>query len=586
MKDKIPSWRKFGKLDLKSVDKQSKKVEVATARHAHKFLVSRLENLQFIRRHLIAWLLLLIVLISLNAIQIIFNQNYVSTLQPRSEGAYGEGVLGPLDSLNPLFASSDAEISATKLLFSSLLVYDNAGHLQGDAAQNYTISDNGKVYTVNLRPNLKWHDGHPVTAEDVVFTVQTMQDPLVSARQFSSWQGIKVIANGKQQIAFTLPTSYAPFASAMTFPILPKHILGKIPPEQLQENNFDNHPVGSGPFKFLDIQTIDAGKDKKVLETARYQDYWAGPSKLARFSLYAYGSRDDLAKAVQLREINAASGVRVDAKGLSSADIALNNGVFAIFKTDSGILKDKIIRKALVQSIDRQELRKQLGVSKALEGPIINSQTPLANKVLQPAYDTKVAEQQLEASGWLKDKKGIRQKADQSLELRVVSVDTVNYKKVVNALAKQWRKQGIKVQIQLIDPEQIQQIILQPRAFDVLVYELSMGGDPDSYAFWHSSQISTTGLNFANYNSPAADDALITARGRSSMALRDPKYAAFARRWVDDVPAAALYRSSLRYTTTEGTQSIQNLDSLVNPTDRFYGVIDWSSEQSQVYSTP
>ncbi len=586
MSEKIPAWRKLRKIDLKSVDKQSKKVETATAKHAHKFLVSRLENLQFIRRHLIAWLLLLIVLISLNAAQVIFNQNYVSTLQPSGDGAYGEGVLGPLDNLNPLFASSDAEVSASKLMFSSLLSYDTNGYLQGDAAQNYTISDNGKVYTVNLRPNLKWHDGKPVTADDVVFTVETMQNPLAGARQSSSWQGIKVVASTKQQVVFTLPTSYAPFASAMTFPILPKHILGKIPPQQLQENNFDGHPVGSGPFKFLDLQTVDASKDKKALQTEKYDDYWSGPPKLSRFSLYVYSSRDELARGIQHREINAASGVRVDSRGLNSADIALNNGVYAIFRTDSGVLKDKVVRKALTQSINRQALRKQLDVSKSLEGPIINSQTQLANQVMQPAFNSEVAAQQLDAAGWLKNSRGVRQKSGQPLELRVVAVDTTSYKKVVNNLAKQWRKQGVKVQVQLIDPQQIQQIILQPRAFDVLVYELSMGGDPDSYAFWHSSQISTSGLNFANYNSPAADDALITARGRSSMVLRDPKYAAFARRWVEDVPAVALYRSSLRYTTTEGTQSIQNVDSIVSPTDRFYNVTDWSAEQSQVYNTP
>lgn len=586
MSKKIPSWRKLRKINLKTVDKHSKKVETATAKHAHKFLVSRMDNLQFIRRHLIAWLLLLIILIGLNAAQIIFNQSSVSVSVPAENSAYGEGVLGPLDNLNPLFASSDAEVSATKLMFSGLLSYDTSGRLQGDAAQNYVISDNGRVYTVNLRPNLRWHDGKPVTANDVVFSVQAMQNPLSGARQFSSWQGIKVASNGNQQVIFTLPTSYAPFASALTFPILPSHILGKVPPQDLQENNFNEHPIGSGPFKYVDLQTIDASKDKKALQVEKYENYWAGPSKLSRFSLYVYGSRDDLAQGIQRREINAASGIKVEARGLSSTDLPLNNGVYAIFRTDTGVLKDKTIRKSLVQALDRRALRKQLGVSKALEGPIINNQTPLANQVMQPSFDITTAQQQLDAAGWLKDSKGVRQNAGQPLEIRVVSVDTANYRKVVKNLAKQWQKLGIKIQTQLIDPQQIQQIILQPRAYDVLVYELSMGGDPDSYAFWHSSQISTSGLNFANYTSAAADDALITARGRSSMALRDPKYAAFARRWIEDVPAAALYRSSLRYTTTEGTQALEPSDSLVSPTDRFYGVSYWSAEQSQVYNTP
>lgn len=586
MKKKIPSWRKLKKIDLGTVDKQSKKVETATAKHAHKFLVSRLENLQLIRRHLIAWLLLLIILIGLNAAQVIFNQRYVSTPEPAVDAAYGEGVLGPLDNLNPLFAASNAEVSASRLMFSSLLAYDTHGRLQGDAAEAYTVSDNGKIYTVTIRPGQKWHDGHPLTAEDVVYTVQAMQNPLSGARQSSSWQGIKAEASGKQQVTFTLPTSYAPFASALTFPIVPSHLLSKVPPQELQENNFNNHPIGSGPFKYVDLQNIDASSDKKALQTEKNEDYWDGPPKLSRFSLYVYDNRDDLVKGIQRREINAASGVNVVARGLHSTDVTLNNGVFAIFRTDAGALKDKAIRKTLVQSIDREKLRKQLGATKALEGPIINNQTPLANQITQPVFDPTTASQQLDAAGWVKNSKGIREKSGQTLELRVVSVDTANYKKIVKNLTDQWRKLGIKTQTQLIDPEQIQQIILQPRAYDVLVYELSMGGDPDSYAFWHSSQISSSGLNFANYTSPSADDALITARGRSSMALRDPKYATFARRWVEDVPALALYRSSLRYTVTDGTNALQQTDSLVSPTDRFYNVSDWSAEQSQVYNTP
>lgn len=583
---KSKAWHKFRKIDLKSVDKQSKKVEVATARHARKFLLGRLENLQHIRRHLIGWLLLLIVLISLNVAQVIFDQKYVSVEQPAEGSAYAEGVLGPLDNLNPLFAGSDAEVSATKLIFSGLLNYDTKGHLQTDVAQSVEISPNGKIYTINLKPDIKWHDGKSVTAQDVVFTVHAMQNPQTGARQFSSWQNIEVVANGPGQIVFTLPTSYGPFASALTFPILPEHILGKVPPEQLQENKFRHEPIGSGPFKYVDLQQVDVSKDKKALQLTRYDDYWSGPSKLSRFALYVYSNRDDLVKGIKHREVNAASGVRVEARGLKSVEVPLNNGVFTLFRTDNPTLKDKNIRKALALGLNRQKLRDQLGGKKPLEGPIINNQTPLANQVAQFGYDFTAANKFLDTSGWVKGSDGIRSKDGQPLELRVVAVDTSNYRKLTKLLAQQWRLLGIKMETQLIDPEQIQQIILRPRAYDILVYELSMGGDPDGYAFWHSSQASGSGLNFSDYVSASADDALITARGRSNFAQRDAKYANFAKRWVEDVPAVALYHSTLNYTTTEGTYSIDQSDSLVSATDRYYNVIDWASEPGIVYNTP
>ncbi|MDO8335411.1 MAG: peptide ABC transporter substrate-binding protein [Candidatus Saccharibacteria bacterium] len=583
---KTRSWHRLKKINLKSVDQQSKKVEVATARHARKFLLGRLENLQHIRRHLIGWLTLLIVLIGLNAAQIIFNQNYVSVAQPSENKAYAEGVLGPINNLNPLFASTDAEISASKLMFSSLLAYDTDGKLQSDVAQNYEVSPDGRTYTVNLKPDVQWHDGKQLTSKDVVYTVQAMQNSLTGSRQSSSWQNIQVSANGPQQVVFTLPTSYAPFASALTFPILPEHILGKVAPEELQENEFGKHPIGSGPFKFVDLQTIDVNKEKSALQLTRYDNYYTGPAKLSRFSLYVYGTRDELVKGIQYHEVNAASGVGVVARGLKVADVTINNGVFALYRTDNTILKDKNIRKALTQGLDRQKLRAQLGDKKPLEGPIINNQTQTANLVFQQKYDFTVANQLLDQGGWIKGSDGVRHKDGQPLELRLVAVDTVNYKRITKLLNEQWQKLGIKVQIQLIDPEQIQQVILRPRAYDILVYELSQGGDPDGYAFWHSSQASSSGLNFSNYVSSSADDALLTARGRSNITLRDAKYANFAKRWVEDVPAVALYRSSLKYTTTDGTQSLNSTDSLVNATDRYYHVTDWSSEPDATYNTP
>lgn len=584
--EKNRPWFKFNKLDLSAVDRKSKKVEIATAKHAHKFLVSRIENLRHIRRHLIGWLMLLIILIGLNALQIVYDQAYVSVEQPADDVAYAEGVLGPLNNLNPLFAASDAEISASRLMFSSLLSYDTKGALQGDVAQSYSIDKTGTVYTINLKPGLKWHDGKPLTANDVVFTVLTMQNPKVGARQFSSWQNINVQASGDRQVIFTLPTNYAPFASALTFPIVPQHVLSKIPLEDLQEDNFSNNPVGSGPFKYVDLQTVDVGKGKTALLLERNESYSSIAPRLGRFSLYAYSNRDELTKGIEHREINAASGINVASGSLKNIDVPINNGLYAIYKTDSIILKDESVRRALTKGIDRGNIRDKLGDKKPLEGPIINSQTPLASQVMQPEYDFATANKQLAKSGWKMGKDNIRHKDGEPLELRLVAVDTANYRKVTKLLTEQWRKLGVKVIPQLVDPQQVQQIILRPRAYDILVYELSQGGDPDGYAFWHSSQISSSGLNFANYDSPAADDALITARGRSNPAVRDAKYATFAAQWAKDVPAMALYRSSLQYTTTDGTQALSSTDLLVDPADRFYNIADWSAEKGTTYNTP
>src|SRR5690606_20528314 len=127
------------------------------------------------------------------------------------------------------------------------------------------------------------------------------------------------------------------------------------------------------------------------------------------------------------------------------------------------------------------------------------------------------------------------------------------YEKVAEGLASQWRELGIVVAVNVIDPTapgtNFVQSVLQLRSYDVLVYELLIGADPDVYAYWHSSQIGSTGYNFSNYSNSPADAALVSARSVLAPELRNIKYKTFASLWLEDVPAIGIYQPVVVYAT-------------------------------------
>ena len=130
------------------------------------------------------------------------------------------------------------------------------------------------------------------------------------------------------------------------------------------------------------------------------------------------------------------------------------------------------------------------------------------------------------------------------------------------------------------------QNILQPRNFDVLLYQLNIGADPDVYAYWHSSQASMQGQNYSNYSNAISDDALNSARARTEPDLRNAKYITFAKQWLADVPAIGLYQSTTQYVVSRNAHSFDNSNILISPVDRYSDVLNWSVGNSNVYKTP
>jgi len=583
--------RKFRlKRHSRKIKKHAQNIEEATTRHAHRFLISRWDKIREVRLHIIVWMAGVGALIALVGIQMVWFQRSYIVQAPVSGGTYAEAVKGPLNTLNPLFAATPAEISASRLLFSSLYAYDSTGHLKGDLASSMT-NKGDKVFTVSMRQDAKWSDGTPLTAKDVMYTVSLMKNPTARSVQGASWQGINVKQIDNYTVQFTLPAAYAVFPQALTFAVLPEHILNTIDPVQMREFAFSNAPVGSGPFNVKLLQTINRSTGEKIVQMDINPTYYNGRPRLEHFQLHVYPNNESIAAALKIGAVTGAGATTsaiasgLDRNAYNIVFRPVNHGVYAIFNLLQPSLKDPVVRRALQLATDTDIIRDKLyGRPQQLYLPFIADQVVGASRIPSPKTDVATATRMLDESGWrLKD--GVRTKNGTQLRLRVVIRENPDYEAALQQLAAQWQKIGVQVDSQIFntaDPSQdFATDVLQQRNFDVLIDDLDIS-DPNVFVYWHSQGL----LNFSGYNDKNADDDLASARTTSDPKLQSLKYIAFAKQWLADVPAVGLYQPNLIYIHSKSTQAVQPDETIVSAENHYANILYWTALQGSVYKTP
>ncbi len=586
-----------GKLRLgyKRLALRVKHAEGATQRHASRFILRRIENVRLVMTEIMIWLAAIALLIAGLGIQYSWNSQGSKKDGAKSGGVYVEGVIGNISTLNPLLAASEPEQAVSRLLFSSLYNYDVTGALHTDLAESMTVKDD-KVYTIKLR-NAVWHDGKKLTAEDVVYTINLIKNPQVRSPLRVNWLDISARAIDDSTVEFMLPAVYAGFSHALTFPVIPKHILQTVSPSSMREADFSSNPVGSGPFAVKRVQTSESTSSTDVVRMEPNTKYYGAVSTLSRLELRAYGNESLLVKAVNSGEVSAASGLSLSAadniksKQYSTKHWLLNKGVYLLMNNRSQTLQDARVRRALRYATDTSSIRATVGDNVArLDTPILQSQ--IAQKLpAAPDYNLDKAKALLKEAGWTYNQGQWKGKDGRPLAVAVTtSSGRDEYKKIVDALKQQWSKLGVDVQLREIDTNSTTtsfvQSVLQPRDYDALLYELELGADPDVFAYWHSSQASASGYNFANYSNRTVDNDLVGGRSRTNSALRAAKYIQFVNQWLNDAPAIGLYQSVGSYVLNNGASIVEPRGSLNTMNDRYADVTTWSTGKASVYKTP
>ena len=589
-------WRRIPKMSFSSKDlsRRMKRVEGASIKHARRFVFKRLDNFREVRRRIALWVLAIGIIIGATGLQYMWYQNNYRTTANATSGTYAEAVLGPVDTLNPIFAKSSAEETAGELLFSRLVTYDKSGNLNYDLADSMTVSPDGKTYTFTIRPDARWDDDLYVRARDVVYTVNLLKNPATRST-ITGWDNVVAKEIDNLTVAFELPAVYAAFPHALRFlPILPEHALRDVEPSALREDAFSSKPIGSGAFTLRLLQEVDAANGRKIIHLAKSESYFKGTPKLDRVQLHVYKDVDSVKRALATSEVNASTDLTVtDSNAVSTERYTVehrpvNSGVYALMNTASPVLQDKKVRQALQAGTNTQDVRSALSSDLTeLYLPFIDSQV-YGNNPAKPVYDVNKANQLLTEAGWV-IQGNVRMKDGQPLTLSVVTTKNNDFETSLEILAKQWRALGVTVTTNIVDPsdpsQDVVQDVLQPRQYDVLLYQLTIGGDPDVYAYWHSSQ-ATSGLNFSNYKSSVSDDALASARSRVEPDLRNAKYITFANQWLADAPAIGLYQATMQYVHTKSVHALPKDFMMVSSADRYSDVRFWSVGDRMVFDTP
>lgn len=576
-------WRRL----IRKRRRQVEEIGHSTEKGLEKHLIRRLVRLPGISRFLVGWIGLLFMLSVATILQTRALSDKYQTVVPKPGGAYHEGIVGSFTNANPLFTSGSVDSSVSKLVFAGLLKYDENNKLVGDLAESWSVDSSEKIYTVKLRPGLTWHDGHPLTSKDATFTYKLIQDPDTKSQLQASWTGIGVEAPDENTIIFTLPSSLSSFPHSLVGGLIPEHILNDIEPSKLRASTFNNvNPIGSGPFRFSGVQVVgetSAERQERIALSA-FEAYHLGKPKLESFTIRTFAEEEAMIDAYEQKLIQAMVGLvsvpdRLEAdENTQEFGIPLTGQVLVFFKTSQDVLKDPAVRKALVTSVDKKAVIDSLDYPLvALDGPLLKSHIGYDKKYRRQSGNPEEAKKILEAAGWKVDKAtGIRVKDKQQLSFRLFSETTSEYAAVAGNLQKQWRDIGVDMKVDLQNDEELQST-LASHNYDALLYGISIGSDPDVYAFWHSSQAdprAETRLNFSEYKSAKADDALEGGRTRSDPRLRAIKYQPFLEAWRDDAPALALYQPRFLYVVREPIYNLE-VEIVNSASDRLNGVHEW-----------
>ncbi len=574
--------------------RQVEELGVQTEEQLERNFFKRLGHLREVRRFVVVWMALLILLGSLLVIQIRALGGYYQTLQPVPGGILNEGVVGSFTNANPVYATSAVDQSVSRLIFAGLYTYDDSNQLVGDLADGpWKVNANDTVYTVHLRSHLTWQDGEPLTAADVAYTFSVIQNPDAQSPLNASWQGIKVAAVNDTTVTFTLPEPFSSFPYSLTTGIIPKHVLGATPMNEMRTASFNTaKPVGAGPFAWRAIEVTGNSSDdrRERIALEPFPGYHSGEAKLGSFVVHSYRSQDDMVDAFRHQDINAMAGldeVPADLRkdtNIHSYGLPLTASVMTFFRTTEGVLADTAVRKALVQGADTPAIIKSLGYStKAVNEPFLQGQLGYDALLAQASFDRTAAAAALEADGWKVGANGIRYKDKMPLTFKLYAQDTTEYAKVANQLKDQWRHIGVDVDVQLQTMTDFQST-LTFHGYDALLYGTSIGNDPDVYAYWSSTQIdglSGTKLNFSEYKSKIADASLEAGRTRTDATLRAIKYRPFLQAWQADAPALGMYQPRFLYITRGPLFGLKEHYMNV-PADRYSSVSKWMIRQVPV----
>ena len=526
------------------------------------------------------------------------NHHY-SAVTPIRGGTLKEGIVGTPRFINPTLAIARADQDVTALVYSGLMKIDSKGELVPDIAESITTSDDGLTYNVVLRKDVHFHDGTPLTAKDVDFTIGLIKNPDLKSPIRGNWNDVNVEVVNDYELNIVLKNPYVPFKENFLVGIMPAHLWSQIPIEQLPFNKLNTEPVGSGPFKVKTASRDANGLINSYILTANKAT--PTPPKIDTFELHFYNDEETLVAAMKKGTIDTSAYVANEsiASLTDSGNFKVITEplprVFGMFfnQNKQPALRDPAVREALEVAIDRDNI-----IATALKGQGVPIDTPMpeSSSTLQsrdgsneetPASRVARAQKILTDAGWTKNNLGLLEKQiDGSATTLSLTVRTSNvplFNTVSQMVADQWKAIGVEVSTEQFEQTGLVQTVIRPRDFEVLLFGLDMSRAQDLYPFWHSSQKDDPGLNISQYTSLSVDALLEKARTEQDPNARNQALTDASTIIKNERPAIFLFEPMMTYVVKKNVV-ISDIHNIGKPSDRFANSTDWYTDSDNIWN--
>src|SRR5574343_158963 len=508
--------------------------------------------------------------------------NKTTVTFPSYGGTIEEGVVGKPNIFNPLLAVRDEDRDVVSLIFSGLTRKDGDIYAN-DLASEVTKSKDCKTVTVKLKPDLKFHNGDELTADDVVFTISLIKDPRVKSPLKVLWDSVGVAKKDDLTIVFNLKQSYGSFEDMLTVGILSEDVFKQTPREEFPVLKEHEKPVGAGPYKLVSTKTKD--DQIKSVYLKRFNRYSIKPF-IKKIKISYYEDESDLIKAFNRGDIDLASGV--SASSTEKQDRVFSSSLnrsFAIFVNRSRVSYDQKTTEALSLLIPREQI-----VSESLldyADPLYAPYPTQKAKEGMPIKDrVERALSLIEQSGWKHSEDGTYSKNEGSgtkiLNVSIISPDTKELRAVGSKIVEAYRDVGIDTSITYINHSVFTEEVIRPREFDFVLFGQVLHTPSDLYAFWHSSQKNDPGLNIGGYTNKIIDTKL-----ENLLREGDPLRQKIS---IDEInglvrnDVGALFIFSPKYIILSNKKATLVLpDTMSRPEDRYQNVFKWSVEKEKVF---
>ncbi len=443
-----------------------------------------------------------------------------------------EAITGNVSGLIPNITADSASHDVGSFLYTGLIKRDRELNIVPDMAESWTFSPDCLQLTFALRKDVRWHDGQPFTAEDVIFTYQTAINPKTPTAYREDFRAVESAeAVDPHTVRITYRKPYAKALQSWGTWMLPRHLLERYVLEGRLRDAPQNWtaPVGTGPYRFKEMRS-----GEKIVLVAN-PDYYEGRPYVSRIVYRVIPSQATIFLELKAKGVDTAGLTALQyrrqteypafRKAYWKFRYASSSYTYLGFNLKDPRFADKRVRQAFAHAIDKQELIDgvRMGMGRDATGPYKPGTWVYNPEVKRFPYDPERARQLLAEAGWKsRNAEGLLVKDGQPFAFTLLTNQgNDERKKIAEIIQASLKELGIGVEIRVLEWASFLKEYVKKRRFDAIILGWGIGLDPDQYEIWHSSKTGPDELNMISFANSEVD--MLLEQGRASCRQEERK---------------------------------------------------------------